>query len=124
MSEAWFQQLRDELEASLKLANDEIDRLNSSHLQLRKTLQAQQANLAIAAELLEEERAKVAHRDELLRIQGEACERYKAALEEIKLTPLCNSPAYSMFSKAQMRQENLDMFRVAVKALEETEGEA
>jgi len=42
-----------------------------------ETIQRQQQELSIAAEML-------AHRDELLRVQGDTCERYKAALQEIK----------------------------------------
>lgn len=67
-----------------KTAADFADVLNTETAHLLATIKRQQEELAIAAELLEEERAKVAHRDELLRIQGEACERYKAEIEDAR----------------------------------------
>lgn len=89
--------------------------LNSETAPLLATIQAQQANLQIAAELLEEERAKVAHRNELLRIQGEACERYKAAIEDAR-----QALSNQTHGGAQYQPDVLEADSILANALEET----
>lgn len=110
------------LEVAFRDAIEELGRRGNQLFDRRKTIEAHEATIATQAAALEVQsltiaalKQQVAQRDELIRITGDTCERYKTAIEDAR-----QALSNQTHGGAQYQPDVLEADSILANALAET----